>query len=133
MAVTTKNLISSTESSGQLAIPDSINASQYIFHVTISDDANVYLTWGINSVRTAQASDILTETGTIYYTGVSPVLNVEWDGNTGSVGVSYVVIDPFEMPLGGYKFRKVYASDMELGKNSGRYVRVYRSRRFPNK
>jgi hypothetical protein len=79
------------------------------------------------------ASDVLTSTGTIYYTGVSPILNVEWNGNTGTVGVSYIALDFAKDHLGGREFRKVYESDLKLGKNSGRYVRVYRSRRFPNK
>jgi hypothetical protein len=136
MAFTNTDFISSQESSGQLTVPGSLSASSWIFHVTISEEANVYLRWGLVTdfvTRMGIASDVLTNTGTIYYTGVSPILNVEWNGNTGIVGVSYIALDFEEDRIGGPKFRKVYESDLELGKNSGRYVRVYRSRRFPNK
>jgi len=128
---------SESSSDGSFLIPQPNDVFKYVFSVTMTGTANVFLMWRINgSESKVTASHTLTETGTIYFTGIIPTEHfyINWEGNEGLITVAVVgIINTQTSPIGGVDKRKIYKRRMFLGNNTKRYIKNYPKRRKPTK
>jgi hypothetical protein len=134
--------LQTSSANGSQRVPSTHLYNKFVFVVTISGFARVYLRWGYPGKnihienRNCMGTEILTQTGTISFVGVTPYLIVEWADNTGTVTVDYiaeVVAGTERLKIGGRNLKRRYGGrSIVLGKRQDRYTKVYPTRRKPN-
>jgi hypothetical protein len=137
-----ETFLQTSSTAGTQRVPNTHLYNKFIFIVTISDFARVYLQWGYpgqnieTDIRNCRGTEILTQTGTISFIGVTPYLTVEWADNEGRITIDYIAETTpgtERLRIGGRKFKKKYGGrEIVLGKRKDRYIKVYPSRRKPN-